>query len=193
MFSTFRQDVEQKFPPPLTLRTCIVAFFEMSVWAVGIFRFGKWVDRLRFRPARKALLVVYFFLYKISEALSGIRISIYSEIGPGLIVHNFGGVIIHGRLGRNCVIVQGAQLIARADGKDSGWPTLGDNVYVGSGAKVLGGIRIGDNVRIGANAVVMTDVPDGAVVMPPESRVIRGFYRKKTPKAAPDAGGGAQE
>lgn len=185
MFSTFRQDVAQKFPPPLTLRTCTLAFFEMSVWAVGIFRFGKWVDRLRFRPVRKALLVVYFLLYKISEALSGIRISIYSEIGPGLVVHNFGGVIIHGHLGRNCVIVQGAQLIARADGKDAGWPTLGDNVYVGSGAKLLGGIHIGDNVRIGANAVVMTDVPAGAVVMPPESRVIRGFYRKTAPKAAP--------
>jgi serine O-acetyltransferase len=157
-----------------------MAFFEMSVWAVGIFRFGKWVMGIRFGLLRKALLVVYFLLYKTSEALSGIRISIYSEIEPGLVVHNFGGVLIHGRLGRNCTIVQGAQLLSRSDGKDSGWPTLGDNVYVGSGAKVLGSIRVGNNVRIGANAVVMTDVPDNSLVMPPESKVIRGFYRRKT-------------
>jgi serine O-acetyltransferase len=71
-------------------------------------------------------------------------------------------------------------LLSRSDGKDSGWPTLGDNVYVGSGAKVLGSIRVGNNVRIGANAVVMTDVPDNSLVMPPESKVIRGFYRRKT-------------
>lgn len=183
MFSTFRQDLAQKFPAPFTWRTWFTAFFEMSVWAVGIFRFGKWAQRRTFTPVRKLLLAVYFVLYKTSEALSGIRISIYSEIGPGLVVHNFGGVIVHGTLGRNCTIVQGAQLISRSDGKDSGWPTLGDNVYVGSGAKVLGAIRVGDNVRIGANAVVMSDVPDNSLVMPPESKVIRGFYRKRPPQS----------
>ena len=183
MFLAFRQDLKRKFPAPRTLRTCVMAFFEMPVWAVGIFRFGKWAMRIRFGLLRKTLLVVYFLLYKTSEALSGIRISIYSEIGPGLVIHNFGGVIVHGQLGRNCTIVQGAQLLSRSDGKDSGWPTLGDNVYVGSGAKVLGSVRVGNNVRIGANAVVMTDVPDNSLVMPPESKVIRGFYRKKT---APD-------
>lgn len=180
MLSTFRQDLAQKYNSSLTWKTGVRAFFEMSVWAVGIFRFGKWAHGVRFWPARKLLTAIYFFLYKISEAVSGIRISIYSEIGPGLVVHNFGGVIIHGRLGRNCTIVQGAQLISRSDGTDSGWPTLGDNVYVGSGAKVLGNAHIGNGVRIGANAVVMSDVPDNSVVMPPESRIIRGFYRRKT-------------
>jgi len=155
----------------------------MSVWAVGIFRFGKRAQGIRFWLPRKVLLAVYFLLYKISEALSGIRISIYSEIGPGLVVHNYGGVLIHGRLGRNCTIVQGAQLLSRSDGKDSGWPTLGDDVYVGSGAKVLGNVHVGNNVRIGANAVVMADVPDDSLVMPPESKVVLGFYRRK---AAPD-------
>jgi serine O-acetyltransferase len=74
-------------------------------------------------------------------------------------------------------------LLSRSDGKDSGWPTLGDDVYVGSGAKVLGNVHVGNNVRIGANAVVMADVPDDSLVMPPESKVVRGFYRRK---AAPD-------
>jgi serine O-acetyltransferase len=148
MFPAFRQDLARRFPAPRTWRICLTAFFEMSVWAVGIFRFGKRVQGIRFWLPRKVLLAVYFLLYKISEALSGIRISIYSEIGPGLVVHNFGGVLIHGRLGRNCTIVQGAQLLSRSDGKDSGWPTLGDDVYVGSGAKVLGNVHVGNNVRM---------------------------------------------
>ncbi len=182
MFSAFRQDLQRKFSPsPLTFKLVFIAAFDMSLWAIGIFRFGKAAHRLGFSPARKLLLAVYFFLYKICEALTGIRISIESEIGPGLMVHNFGGVIIHGTLGENCTIVQGAQLISRSDGKASGWPTLGNNVYVGSGAKLLGNIRIGNNVRIGANAVVMSDVPDDSLVMPPECAVIQGFYRPRRP------------
>lgn len=186
MFPVFREDLNRKFGArPITAGRIFVAFFEMSLWAIGIFRFGKAVYRIPFHPIRKALLLVYFLLYKFCEALTGIRISIESEIGPGLLIHNFGGVIIHGTLGENCTIVQGAQLISRADGTASGWPTLGDNVYVGSGAKLLGNIRIGNNVRIGANAVVMTDVPDDSLVMPPESAIIRGFYRpRRTTPAA---------
>jgi serine O-acetyltransferase len=187
MFVTFRQDLAQTFPAPYTWRTCLTAFFQMPVWAVGIFRFGKRAQAIRFGLLRMALLAVYFLLYKISEVLSGIQISIHSEIGPGLVVHNFGGVLIQGRLGRNCTIVQGAQLIFGTDGKNSGWPTLGDNVYVGSGAKLLGNIRVGNNVRIGANAVVMGDVPDDSLVMPPECKVIRGFYRKRAALKEPEA------
>ncbi len=152
----------------------------MSLWAIGIFRFGKRAQRIRFKPFRLLALIIYFFLYKTAEALSGIRISSESEIGPGLLIHNFGGVVIKGRIGKNCTVIQGAQIVARADGRGSGWPTLGDNVFVGAGAKVLGNVRIGNNVRIGANAVVMTDVPDDSVVMPPQSRIIKGFYRPRS-------------
>jgi serine O-acetyltransferase len=49
---------------------------------------------------------------------------------------------------------------------------LGDNVFVGSGAKILGGVRIGSNVRIGANAVVVRDVPDGATAVGVPARVM---------------------
>jgi serine O-acetyltransferase len=172
MFLTFRQDLARQFPPPITWKTCVLAFFEMSVWAVGIFRFGKWAQRVRFWPLRKLLMFIYFLLYKTSEAVSGIRISIYSEIGPGLVIHNFGGIVIRGRIGRNCTVIQGVQLISSADGKNAGWPTLGDNVFLGSGAKVVGAIRVGNNVRIGTNAVVHFDVPDGCMVRPPESVIV---------------------
>ena len=51
-------------------------------------------------------------------------------------------------------------------------PTIGDNVFIGTGAKVLGGLRIGNDVRIGANAVVLNDVPDGATVAGIPARVV---------------------
>jgi serine O-acetyltransferase len=174
MFANFRADLKHHFSSigadsPLD---AAASFFEMSLWAIGIFRFGKRVQKLRIAIVRWPLMAIYFLLYKISQAISGIRISLESEIGPGLVIHNFGGVVVHGRIGANCIFVQGAQMISRADGKGSGWPTMGDNVYVGAGAKLLGNVAVGNNTRIGANAVVMTDVPDGAVVMPPQCRII---------------------
>jgi serine acetyltransferase len=133
-------------------------------------------------------MAAYFLLYKVSQALSGISISLESEIGPGLVIHNYGGVIVHGRVGKNCIFVQGAQMISRADGKARGWPTLGDNVYVGAGAKIVGDVKVGSHAQIGANAVVITDIPEGAVVMPPESRILSGFRRPVPATEAAHAG-----
>jgi serine O-acetyltransferase len=174
MLTGFRADLHQHFVSTgsHSAGARLAAFFEMSLWAIAIFRFGKWAQRFRFRLVRWPLMLLYFLLYKVSQALSGIRISLDSEIGPGLVIHNFGGVIVHGRIGKNCVFLQGAQMISRGDGRARGWPTLGDGVYVGAGAKILGNVTVGDNARIGANCVVMTDVPAGATVMPPQPRII---------------------
>jgi serine O-acetyltransferase len=182
--TNFRADLRRHFDGPVTVRAFCYALFEMSLWSIAAFRFAKWVQRLRFAPLRWTLLVCYFFVYKLLEALSGIRISSESKIGPGLVIHNFGGVLIKGNIGANCTVIQGAQIIARADGQGRGWPTLGHNVFVGAGAKILGNVTIGHNVRVGANAVVVTDVPDDSVVMPPECKVIKGFYRFKHAVAA---------
>jgi len=184
MLNYFREDLRQHFGSHKSFRSIAYACFEMGLWAIAVFRFGKWVQRIRFPLFRWPLMILYFSSYKFMEAISGIRISSESEIGPGLVIHNFGGVIIKGTIGKNCVVVQGAQIISRADGHARGWPTLGDNVYVGSGAKILGNVKIGSNSRIGANAVVMKDVPENSLVMPPECKVIRGFYRFKQKEAA---------
>ena len=177
MLDLFREDLRQYFGSNRSLKSIGYALFEISLWAIAVFRFGKWIQRVRFGPLRWPLTLLYFFSYKITEILSGIRISSESEIGPGLVIHNFGGVLIKGTIGKNCTVVQGAQIVSRADGQSRGWPTLGDNVFVGSGAKILGSVKIGSNSRIGANAVVMKDIPENSLVMPPECKVIRGFYR----------------
>jgi serine O-acetyltransferase len=171
----FKADLEQHFNSvgSRSIVDRLAALFEMSLWAIGIFRFGKWAHHFRFFLIRWPLMAFYFVFYKVSQAISGIRISLESEIGPGLVIHNFGGVIIHGRVGKNCVFVQGSQMISAGDGKARGHPTLGDSVYVGAGAKILGNVSIGNHARIGANAVVVTDVPEGGVVLPPHSQIIR--------------------
>lgn len=96
---------------------------------------------------------------------------IAGNIGGGLCVGHAegGGIIINDkvRIGRNCNIHHGVTIGARNrsdSGLVLGTPEIGDNVYIGPGAKVFGGIKIGNNVAIGANAVVVHDVPDNAVV-----------------------------
>jgi serine O-acetyltransferase len=184
----FKADLEQYFKSigSRSTRERLAACFEMSLWAIGIFRFGKWAHSFRLFLIRWPLMALYFVCYKLSQAISGIRIALDSEIGPGLAIHNFGGVIIHGRVGKNCVFVQGAQMISAGDGKGRGHPTLGDGVYVGAGAKILGNVSIGNHARIGANAVVVTDVPEGGVVLPPHSHIIRPV-RSVSPDTAASA------
>jgi serine O-acetyltransferase len=188
LFDNFKGDLAHYFSYVGGTRRASHLFYavlEVSLWAVAIFRFGKAVRRIRFALIRKPLTLIYIFLYKLCEIITGIRISIDSEIAPGLVIHNFGGIIVHGTIGRNCFINQGAQLISRGDGKGRGWPTLGDNVYLGSGAKIVGNVKVGNNVRVGANAVVLDDVPDDCTVMPPESRVKQ---RRTTRTAAASQG-----
>jgi serine O-acetyltransferase len=80
------------------------------------------------------------------------------------------------RIGSNAVIFQqvtiGSNTIPGSKGQ--GAPTIGNNCYIGAGAKIIGGVRIGHNVRIAANAVVYQDVPDDSVVLSGEQRMISG-------------------
>ena len=93
------------------------------------------------------------------------------EFGPGLVLLHTIGVVINGEVtgGRNVKMEHGVTLGAEK-GK---CPVIGDNVFIGAGAKVFGPVRIGNDVRIGANAVVLEDVPDGATVVGVPARQVR--------------------
>lgn len=93
------------------------------------------------------------------------------EIGPGLVIqHGICTIIGARRIGRNCWINQQVT-IGYTNDTDS--PTLGNNVSVGCGAKILGNVRVGDNVKVGANAVVIKDVPDNCTVVGVPARIVR--------------------
>ena len=97
-----------------------------------------------------------------------------TEIGPGcLLAHGGVGVVIHpeARIGRNVLIHH--QVTIGGTGKGRHAPVLGDDIYIGAGAKILGPVRIGDSCVIGANAVVVKSVPPRCVVAGVPARVIR--------------------
>lgn len=98
-------------------------------------------------------------------------------ISEQIFPHGISGIFISGgaKIGRNCVIFQQVTIGSNtlSDSSSRGAPTIGDNVYIGAGAKIIGKVTIGNNVRIGANAVVVTDVPDNSVVVMNKPRVIR--------------------
>jgi serine O-acetyltransferase len=112
-------------------------------------------------------------LAKICAALNvlffGIEVSPLVEIGGGLsLPHTVGTVLGAASIGKNCTILQGVTLGSIQP--DMGFtkssrPVIGNHVYIGAGAKVIGSVMVGDHAKIGANAVVLCDVPEHAVAV----------------------------
>ena len=106
---------------------------------------------------------------------TGIEIHPGATIGRRVFIDHGTGVVIGetAEIGDDCLLYQGVTL--GGTGKDVGkrHPTLGNNVMVGSGAKVLGPFKVGNNVRIAANSVVLREVPDNATVVGVPGRVVR--------------------
>lgn len=112
---------------------------------------------------------------QFAKFLTGIEIHPAAKIEGGVFIDHGAGVVIGetAEVKSGVVIYQGVTL--GGTGKDVGkrHPTLGNNVMVGSGAKVLGPFRVGDNARIAANAVVLREVPSGATVVGVPGRIVR--------------------
>mgnify|MGYP000684741091 CR=1 FL=1 len=110
-----------------------------------------------------------------SRHVTGIEIHPGACIGKGFFIDHGDGVVIGETtvIGDNVTLYQGVTL--GGTGKDVGkrHPTLGNNVMVGAGAKVLGPFRVGNNARIAANAVVLREVPDNATVVGVPGRIVR--------------------
>ena len=110
-----------------------------------------------------------------SKLWTGIEIHPGAQIGKRLVIDHGTGIVIGetAEIGDDCLLYQGVTL--GGTGKDVGkrHPTLGNNVMVGAGAKVLGPIHVGNNARIAANAVVLREVPDNATVVGVPGHVVR--------------------
>jgi serine acetyltransferase len=136
-----------------------------------IFRVGQLVHR---RGRRDPL----FCLWRIADllylrALLGAELSPTAEVGPGLAIpHAARGVVLghHVTIGRNSMIFH--RVTIGRDGPSEP-PRLGDDVYVGVGACILGPVAVGAGARVGANAVVIRDVPERAIVFGVPARVVK--------------------
>jgi cysteinyl-tRNA synthetase len=119
--------------------------------------------------------VVPRFVSHIARFLTGIEIHPAAKIGPGFFIDHGMGVVIGEttEIGEDCLLYQGVTLGGTGKEKGKRHPTLGRNIIVGTGAKILGAITIGDHAKIGANAVVLDSVPEHAIVVGVPGKVIK--------------------
>ncbi|RJQ18750.1 MAG: cysteine--tRNA ligase [Nitrospiraceae bacterium] len=115
------------------------------------------------------------FLSQVTRFLTGIEIHPAAKIGKGFFIDHGMGVVIGetAEIGENVLLYQGVTLGGTGKEKGKRHPTLGNNVVVGAGTKILGAITVGDNVKIGANSVVLNAVPDNSIVVGVPGRVIK--------------------
>lgn len=132
--------------------------------AMAWFRLGSWANAARL-PGATGLIQRHI------ARVYGLEISPGADIGGGLYVaHPVGCTIAVQRMGRNVSVIAAATIGKRTSPE---WPRIGDHVYVGAGARVLGGIDVGDGAVIGANAVVIKDVRPGTTVVGVPARETR--------------------
>ena len=147
--------------------------------SLEVFLYPSFKVMLHYRIAHKLYCKRHYFLARwISQRAvrkTGIEIHPGATIGKGLFIDHGNGVIIGETtiIGDNVTLYQGVTL--GGTGKDIGkrHPTLGNNVMVGAGAKVLGPFKVGNNARIAANSVVLREVPENATVVGVPGRIVR--------------------
>lgn len=134
-----------------------------------------WAHRLTHRLYRCGFVGLARILSQIARFFTQVEIHPGAVLGEGLFIDHGCGIVIGETaiLGKNVTLYQGVTL--GGTGKETGkrHPTLGDQVMVSSGAKVLGNITIGNYAKIGAGSVVLKDVPDGATVVGIPGKVVR--------------------
>ena len=156
-----------------------------AVWAIAVYRFGNWlyVDKPSALIAAP-LKVVFLFANLFCEVVMEMHIDCQATIGPGLYIAHIGGVHMNPAavLGKNCDVAHRVTIGASAMGRQ-GVPVLGDDVYVGTGATLVGKIKIGSGAKIAANTLVITNVPEGATIMGVPGRIIMRPPKPTQPQA----------
>jgi|ERR1022692_513690 serine O-acetyltransferase len=144
--------------------------------ALGVYRFGVWRMQIKPRFLRAPFSIVYRALYRGMRNVYGIELPYTATIGRRLRIEHQGVIVVHGQavIGDDCTIHQGVTLGSRGADGTLGVPTLGDGVYVGANATVLGDVVVGSGAKVGAGAVVVCNVPAGATVGGVPARVLAG-------------------
>ena len=124
---------------------------------------------------KKNLLFLARLISQIARFLTGIEIHPGATLGAGILIDHRMSVVIGetAELGDRITRYHGTTLGGTGKEKGKRHPTVGDNVVIGAGSKVLGNIKIGSNSKIGANSVVLDDVPEGATVVGIPGKVVK--------------------
>lgn len=132
-----------------------------SVWALAVYRFGVWSMHQKSPLVRKLTSGIYSLANVWSEIVTGVTMDRNVKLGQDFLIIHAATIFIHcdSVLGDRCAVMHNVTLGTNM-GRDV--PVLGNDVFVGAGATILGKVRIGDGARIGANSLVINDVPPGA-------------------------------
>lgn len=169
MFKRLREDIaliKERDPAARSAFEIILTY--SGLHAVHSYRRAHWFYQHKcFTIAR--------IISQMSRFFTGIEIHPGAKIGKGLFIDHGMGVVIGEttEIGDNCLLYQGVTLGGTGKDKGKRHPTLGNNVIVGSGAKVLGPFYVGDNAKIAAGAVVLEEVPPNCTAVGVPARVVR--------------------
>ncbi|MDO5560690.1 MAG: serine O-acetyltransferase EpsC [Oscillospiraceae bacterium] len=169
MFKQLRADIASvKERDPAARSSFEIWLTYSGLHAVRSYRFSHWCYK-------RKLFTMARIISQMSRFFTGIEIHPGATIGKGLFIDHGMGVVIGetAEIGDNCLIYQGVTLGGTGKDKGKRHPTLGNNVMVGAGAKVLGPFKVGDNVKIAANAVVLEEIPPNSTAVGVPARIIR--------------------
>lgn len=169
MFHQFKSDVDVVFENDPAARSRLEVVLTYSgVHAI-------WAHRIAHSLYRKKFFALARVVSQFSRFMTGIEIHPGARIGNRLFIDHGMGVVIGEtcEIGDNVVIYQGVTLGGTGKEKGKRHPTIGNNVVIGSGAKVLGSFQVGDSSSIGSNAVVLREVPENCTVVGNPGRVVR--------------------
>lgn len=143
--------------------------FIITFW----FRIGSWLSS-KHNIIAKIIRVIVGFFYKWFGTFTGIQIPFATNIGGGLIIRHYSGIVMamSVNIGEYCTLHQDITLGRKFSGKKAGVPTLDDHVVIFPGAKIIGNVHIGSHAVIGANAVVIDDVPNNCVAAGVPARIV---------------------
>jgi serine O-acetyltransferase len=167
MFAQMRRDVRTVLERDPAARSVL----EVVLCYPGVHAI--WVHRVAHALWGRGWLTPARFISHLGRFLTGIEIHPAAKLGPGLFIDHGMGIVIGetAEVGENVSLLQGVTLGGTSVRREKRHPTLGDNVTVGAGAKILGGFTIGSGSRIGAGSVVVREVPENAVVVGVPGRV----------------------
>ncbi len=167
MFERMRRDVRTVLERDPAARSAL----EVVLCYPGVHAI--WLHRISHRLWRRGWLVTARFLSHVGRFLTGIEIHPAARLGPGLFIDHGMAVVIGetAEVGENVTLLQGVTLGGTSLKREKRHPTVGDNVVVGAGAKILGAFTIGAGSRIGAGSVVVREVPENCVVVGVPGRI----------------------
>jgi serine O-acetyltransferase len=192
MFENLREDLNRAMRETRTdpnwkpsLGKQLEVMVRHSTWPVVAYRFSRWARSVRIPVIKQLLQVFGLFFRKFVEVFTSVHIDVRADIGPGFVIHSVYAINLGAtKIGKNFTIATGCLISHACRG-------IGDDVYFGPGAKLVGDAKIGSNVVIAANSLVLTDVRSNMMVMGVPARIKlpggrpQRFVKKAEAVAAP--------